>query len=231
MGDSNSLPATGASNNASQERKYYNTRTWFSAILGIATPEEVKGYLQERDIIEEKSDLERCEQQKQWLFQNSPMIRFLREQIQLLGGDINPTNVRCGRCTTAQTGGMHQDYGILLCANAHRKRSVLEDTLAHEMVHCWDHLKYNIDDNNLRHAACTEIRAATLSGECRLYNEVWRRGQWGLTQKLQDCVRRRAALSVKNRPNCKDDVQAARVVNEVWDSCFTDTRPFDEIYR
>lgn len=33
------------------------------------------------------------------------------------------------------------------------------------------------------------------------------------------------------RPNCKDDVQAVKVVNEVWDSCFRDTRPFDEIYR
>jgi mitochondrial inner membrane protease ATP23 len=37
--------------------------------------------------------------------------------------------------------------------------------------------------------------------------------------------------SVMNRPACKDDVQAIKVVNEVWDSCFSDTRPFDEIYR
>jgi len=48
---------------------------------------------------------------------------------------------------------------------------------------------------------------------------------------LQECVRRRATLSVAARPACKDDVQAARVVNEVWESCFNDTRPFDEIYR
>lgn len=34
-----------------------------------------------------------------------------------------------------------------------------------------------------------------------------------------------------NRPSCKDDVHATKVVNEVWDSCFADTRPFDEIYR
>jgi inner membrane protease ATP23 len=33
------------------------------------------------------------------------------------------------------------------------------------------------------------------------------------------------------RPGIKDDVHAAKVVNEVWDSCFYDTRPFDEIYR
>lgn len=33
------------------------------------------------------------------------------------------------------------------------------------------------------------------------------------------------------RPGVKDDVHAAKIVNEVWDSCFTDTRPFDEIYK
>lgn len=44
-------------------------------------------------------------------------------------------------------------------------------------------------------------------------------------------MRNRAVLSVMNRPNCKDDVQAVKVVNEVWDSCYNDTRPFDEIYR
>jgi inner membrane protease ATP23 len=38
-------------------------------------------------------------------------------------------------------------------------------------------------------------------------------------------------LSVRMRPQCKDDEQATKVVNEVWDSCFRDTRPFDEIFR
>ena len=37
--------------------------------------------------------------------------------------------------------------------------------------------------------------------------------------------------SVKMSEDCKDDSQAVNVVNEVWDSCFADTRPFDEIYR
>lgn len=48
---------------------------------------------------------------------------------------------------------------------------------------------------------------------------------------MQECVRRRATLSVSARPACKDQEHAAKVVNEVWDSCFYDTRPFDEIYR
>ena len=30
-------------------------------------------------------------------------------------------------------------------------------------------------------------------------------------------------------PNCPDKDSAERAVNEVWESCFNDTRPFDEV--
>ena len=101
-----------------------------------------------------------------------------------------------------------------------------------EMVHAYDHLRFKVKwEDDLRHAACAEIRASSLSGECRWAREFFTRGQWKLMQQHQECVRRRAALSVAGRPSCKDDAHAARVVNEVWDSCFADTRPFDEIYR
>lgn len=34
----------------------------------------------------------------------------------------------------------------------------LEDTMAHEMVHAYDHLRFKVDwADNLRHAACTEV--------------------------------------------------------------------------
>lgn len=45
----------------------------------------------------------------------------------------------------------------------------------------------------------------------------------------QECTKRRAILSIRTNPACKDDEMAARVVNEVWESCFHDTRPFDEV--
>jgi hypothetical protein len=34
----------------------------------------------------------------------------------------------------------------------------LEDTMAHEMVHAYDHLRFKVNwTDNLRHAACTEV--------------------------------------------------------------------------
>ena len=45
----------------------------------------------------------------------------------------------------------------------------------------------------------------------------------------QACVRRRALISVRANPACPNDEAAERAVNEVWESCFNDTRPFDEV--
>lgn len=76
-----------------------------------------------------------------------------------------------------------------------------------------------------------QIRASTLGGECRWVREFFGRGQYDFTSHFQECVRKRAALSVRMHKDCKDDAEANRVVGEVWNSCFVDTRPFDEIYR
>ena len=47
---------------------------------------------------------------------------------------------------------------------------------------------------------------------------------------LQACAKRRAILSVEANPHCPDKQAAERAVDEVWESCMQDTRPFDEIY-
>lgn len=234
-----SAPSSASSPSPSTEDKqtYLTWSNFFSILTNTSTPEVRSAYFAERDLRNESRDIARAEADVKWLFKASPIITFLQHQINLLGpangaAAIGPHNVRCRRCTTQQSGGFSIDHGILLCANHFRNRGHLEDTLAHEMVHAYDHLRFKLDPLDLRHAACMEIRASMLSGECRFTREFLTRHQWGnFTQQLQECVRRRAALSVAARPACKDDVQAVRVVNEVWDSCFNDTRPFDEIYK
>lgn len=231
--DSEPKPArpTPSADQAQPDESFYNWSSFFTILSGQASKEDQQKYFRARDLVNEESDIKRVEKQRDWLFQNSPVIRFLRDEINKLGGDINPINVRCRRCTTSQGGGIDQDYGILICANHMRNQGHVEDTIAHEMVHAYDYMRFKVDRWNLRHQACTEIRASTLSGECRFTREFFTRGQWRFTQQMQECVRRRATLSLMARPSVKDDVHAARIVNEVWDSCFNDTRPFDEIYR
>ncbi|TVY81563.1 Mitochondrial inner membrane protease atp23, partial [Lachnellula suecica] len=215
--------------------------SWFNLWAGRMTPNQVAELTDAVRIRDEAVDVKRVEEMRDWCFNYSPTVIFLQKQLRVLNGEINGQNVKCRRCPVRrdetgkivgrQSGGFNPDIGILICANEIRDRKHLEDTLAHEMVHAWDHLRWKVDYNDLRHAACTEIRASSLSGECRWAREFFTRGNWKLTQQHQDCVRKRAVLSVMSRPTCKDDVQAVKVVNEVWDSCFADTRPFDEIYR
>lgn len=73
-----------------------------------------------------------------------------------------------------------------------------------------------------------------LSGECRWWRwskEARSRGDYTIAGQFQNCVRERATMSMMARPAVKDAEHAAAIVNSVWDSCFADTRPFDEIYR
>ncbi|KAK3995935.1 hypothetical protein QBC44DRAFT_4121 [Cladorrhinum sp. PSN332] len=219
---------------------YFN---YFKILAGQITREGIEHYREDRYKANEARDCARCEEDRDWLFANSPVVRFLREKTAALNGELNETNVVCRRCpgritedgrVMRQSGGFSPDHGILLCANEMRNRGHLEDTLAHEMVHAWDHLRWKVDwmgGMDLKHAACTEIRASMLSGECRWTRESMTRGNWTLTQQFQNCVRMRAIQSVMARPTCRDDVQATKVVNQVWDSCFSDKRPFEEVFR
>lgn len=67
-----------------------------------------------------------------------------------------------------QGGGFSPDHGIMICANEMRNQGHMEDTLAHEMVHAWDHLRWKVDWADLRHAACTEVMTIMLS-RLRIY--------------------------------------------------------------
>lgn len=198
--------------------------------LGM-TPDERTQYAQTLAKEEERNDCIRCNRYKDWMMTYSPSVIFMRQQIAKVGGNLTGSNIVCDVCDEFKAGGFHPELGILLCQNRIYSKWHLEDTLTHEMVHAYDHCKFNVDWNNLKHHACSEIRASNLSGECRMMNQIVKNKIMKLSKGQQDCVRRRAVLSVRANPNCKSDEMAVKVVNEVFDSCYNDTRPFEAIYR
>lgn len=209
-------------------------KNFYRMLTGSMSTAGQEQYWSDADSRYSKIDCGRCEKHRDHLLQFSPIIRYMSDNIRQLGGDLNETNIRCRTCKHKMLGGFDHRYGIMLCANRIEKRSVLEDVLAHEMVHAYDHLRFqtNLDhQSSLREIACSEIRASNLSGECRWTNEFFGNKIMAFTSHHQDCVKRRAVLSVMNRPNCPDEDAAKRAVDDVWRSCFKDTRPFDEIYR
>ena len=52
----------------------------------------------------------------------------MQQKIGDLGGNLHEGNIKCVRCDETMGGGLHPDYGIVLCAN---RPEPLEDTLTH----------------------------------------------------------------------------------------------------
>lgn len=142
---------------------------YFRILSGQMTKEGMFHYREWRYKVHEERDCKRCDEYRDWLFTYSPIVRFLNAKISDLNGKLDSSNVICQRCPARldedgqvhrQGGGFSPDHGIMLCANEIRDKKHLEDTLAHEMVHAWDHLRWKVDwagDKDLKHAACTEV--------------------------------------------------------------------------
>ncbi|KAG7820248.1 hypothetical protein KL928_001685 [Ogataea angusta] len=196
------------------------------------TDQEKVAYEEERKIKTETEQCAKCNEYKDFMLQYSPTVTFMVDQIRRAGGYVDPAKINCEICTVPRYGGFNPGLGVQLCANYIDDRWVLNDTLSHELVHWYDNTRFKVDWGDIRHHACTEIRAASLSGECAIVTEFKRRlGFMRYAKGHQACVKRKAILSVINHPKCKDKQHAEEVVDEVFRSCFNDTRPFETIYR
>mmetsp|Transcript_626 Transcript_626/g.1007 ORF Transcript_626/g.1007 Transcript_626/m.1007 type:complete len:299 (-) Transcript_626:119-1015(-) len=115
---------------------------------------------------------------------------------------------------------------IFICQNHLVAEEHAHQSLVHELIHAIDLCRTKMDPiNNCIHMSCTEIRAENLSGECNLMREMINGRISNFKGHGGECVKRRALLSVKANPNCKD--RAEEYVDAAFDRCFKDTFPFD----
>ena len=145
-------------------------RNFYRMATGKMSTEGQKKYWNDADLRYEAIDCKRCESQRDWLLQYSPIVNFMKDNIRQLGGQLDKSNIRCRRCVlpsdghakalVGNAGGFDKEYGIKLCANWLNTRSQVEDVMAHEMVHAYDHMRFKVDwdaQDDLRHVACTEV--------------------------------------------------------------------------
>ena len=162
-----------------------------------------------------------------------PMVIFLFTALAEAGCTLSRRDIVVTECPPSRAGGFAPEHGIVLCKNTIASKSHLQDTLGHELIHAYDHCTAKVDWNNPNMLACSEIRAQTLSGECKFTRE-FARGHpgafvnLGIAKHFQECVKRRSILGVQQV--FPDGKAAQNAVNTVWESCFPDTAPFDEIY-
>ncbi|XP_045144942.1 mitochondrial inner membrane protease ATP23 homolog [Echinops telfairi] len=134
----------------------------------------------------------------------------------------------CPRPSVLVHGASERFSKIVLCQNNIRNQAHMNRVVTHELIHAFDHCRAHVDwFTNVRHLACSEIRAANLSGDCSLINEIFRL-HFGLKQHHQTCVRDRAILSILAVRNVSREV-AQKAVDEVFESCFNDLEPFGRI--
>ncbi|KAG9033063.1 Mitochondrial inner membrane protease atp23 [Tulasnella sp. UAMH 9824] len=206
MASSGDAPSSSSTAPDAQDKDLKAFDRWrksVSWITGVGlTPEDQARRKATKDAEAEEAMWVRCEKWKADLMKNSPAVTFMLKHLQQAGCNLTTDHIHCQPCNLTRAGGFSPEKGILLCQDGFWSKNHMEDTLVHEMVHMYDHVKFKVDWKDLRHHACSE-----------------------------DCVRRRAILSVQQHPDCAGDVaRAEKAVNEVWESCKADTRPFDEIY-
>ena len=176
---------------------------------------------------------ERCEAElRSMATKTSPIVRFMIEKMREAGCAIDARFFRVERCEDAVVGGFRPPDGVVMCHNQIHDRTTMENMLAHELIHAYDQCRAGKKMNwlDVKQHACSEVRAANLSGDCHYVNELMRgRVLFNVGGHHQKCVRRRAELSVAMNPNCKSAQHAKEAVDEVFDRGFNDTAPYDDI--
>jgi inner membrane protease ATP23 len=97
----------------------------------------------------------------------------------------------------------------------------------------YDHIRSkNFDPGNCKHLACSEIRAANLSGYCNdeySYMHTLVKSGWN-SRKMNNCVKSKAnEHMIVYYEHCNE--KSINYVNEVWDKCYLDKSPIKDFSR
>lgn len=169
-----------------------------------------------------------CEKMLQYALTRDPTVKFMVEKMKEAGCEVGKGFFRVESCDAQAGGGFRPPDGVILCHNHLISQQEVNHALTHELLHAYDHCRAaNVDWHNCDHHACSEVRAATLSGDCNFKQELLR-GNYGIRKQHQICVRRRAELSMSMNPSCQG-VRGRSAVDRVFDGCYKDTAPFDRI--
>ncbi|KAI6654277.1 Mitochondrial inner membrane protease ATP23-like [Oopsacas minuta] len=136
----------------------------------------------------------------------------------------------CEPCSPRVAGGFDpRRQQIVLCENNIYSQIHMNEVLTHELVHSFDDKSVNLDWHDLKHLACTEVRAANLSGECSFSKENFIRFNFGFKSHNRECVKHRAAQSISTVKEGVSYDQAREIIDSVFDQCYSYTRPFQGI--
>ncbi|CAB3379354.1 Hypothetical predicted protein [Cloeon dipterum] len=175
----------------------------------------------------------KCEKNVYFCAKNSPLIKLMMGALKSSGCEIDlRRHISCEYCDPSVTGGYDPLLNqVVICQNVAKKEGIVQGVLAHEMVHMFDYCRHKLDFKNLKHLACTEIRAANLTN-CSFMSAFVQgdASPFNIKQAHQNCVRTKAIASVKAVRNVTDE-QAAEAVDSVFEKCYKDLEPIGRRMR
>lgn len=163
-----------------------------------------------------------CERNVQAAIDRCPVIKLMFLAMERSGCRVIPhRHIVCEPCKNpALMGGLDQEFNqILICSNNCLGPAKTEKILLHELVHLYDHCTAHLDlPNNLKHLACTEIRASNLTSK-------------ELSDKhRQKQVMDSAVISVKSVTGKSHEV-ALKAVTSVFEKCYHDLEPVGRMIK
>ena len=173
----------------------------------------------------------RCSKLVEGALRSCEKVRQLLRVLEGMGLETS-NMIQCIHCpddAAAAGGYMPDQKAVILCQQWIRQQpSEVDNTLTHELVHAYDDARAFIDWADTTQHACTEIRAAVLSGDCTFIRELDRSNitrPSNIARAGERCVRRRAELSVAM--TCGDADEARAAVDRAFKICYRDYAPFD----
>ena len=168
-----------------------------------------------------------CQHMVEYATRREPLVKFMIEKLAESGCKVGNDFFKIRHCDAQVGGGFRAPEGVIMCYNHLASQEEVTHALTHELIHAYDHCRAkDLDWCNCEHHACSEIRAASLSGDCNFKMELLR-GHYNIAKQHQACVKRRALLSVSMNPYCQGKGEAEAAVERAFATCFNDTRPFD----
>ncbi|XP_028607966.1 mitochondrial inner membrane protease ATP23 homolog isoform X2 [Grammomys surdaster] len=149
--------------------------------------------------------------------ETNPYVRLLLDAMKHSGCAVNrERHFSCEVCDGNVSGGFDASTSqIVLCENNIRNQAHMGRVVTHELIHAFDHCRAHVQwFTNIRHLACSEIRAASLSGDCSLVNELSRL-RFGLKRHHQrkETEHSHNLNKAKQNPNSVNNLTPS-----VWDS-------------
>jgi len=161
----------------------------------------------------------------------------IREVTEALTAMKSPPAFMCVRCPpdAPHGAGYSPKYNTAwICGNRYWRPAVFRRTLLHELIHAFDFARAKIDPSNCDHVACSEVRAANLSGECGMWatlglekrNFPRAEGVEAAESKKERCVAHKAVLSLEDNKNCAGNCLPEKSTDRVLKRCMRDYWPF-----